>query len=316
MRYERHFATLLGFSIGLATLAGCSVNQPAGLSSPASTLPAMAIDRGQPDAVKHFVYTCQNAINYVCNVFGPHGALLRTITDSLNDPMGAVADPDGHLFIANQNARTILEFGRGGTTLLTTYHDSPNAPEDVAVRGNLLAVANLRNVSVFEKGRKKPVRTLTIPNNLQASAVAFDSKGNCYVAFVKDDLTGSAVDRYANCKGTAHEIDPASGTPYGIAFDGNDNLYFTDLGPDTQGVYKCVGTNGCALAYGQFFGPIYLNFNLGFRDLFVSALGTSSGGFEVAEIDVATGQIVQTFTAGFNPSNPPIGVAPAPGARY
>lgn len=149
---------------------------------------------------------------------------------------------------------------------------------------------------------------------LQASAIAFDSKGNCYVAFVRDTL-GSAIDSYNKCRGDAREHDITMGTPYGIAFDGNDNLYFTDLGPDTEGVYRCTGLDSCKLLYPQLTGSFYLNFSANFMHLFVSSEGGSRNS-SVSEIDIASGKTVRIFTKGLDPSNPPMGVAAGPGPPY
>jgi hypothetical protein len=268
----------------------------------------------RPARTKSYVYTCQNGTLFQCLVYDLHGKVVDTIADGIESPLGIATDVDGNVYVANNFADNVPEFGPGGSPPIATLDDSGNGPVDVAVSHGVVAVANQTNATVYVNGATEPTRTLAIPNLLQASGVAFDSKGNCYVAFVKDTL-GTAIDEFAGCDGSANELEVNSGTPYNIAFDKSDNLYFTDMGPDTEGVYVCKGVLKCHVTYQQFGGVYDLTFDSKFKTLYVSTTGSSSGD-EIAAIDIATGQIVHTYTKGLSPSNPPLGVAIGPGAPY
>lgn len=262
--------------------------------------------------LQRVVYACENGTRFRCLVYDSRGRLLRSIVEGIDSPVAAEADPSGRLYVANEYSDTVTVYERAGLTHVATLDTSPYVPVDVAVHGSSVAVAGLREIAVFVDGVRK--RTLQIPGVLQASSVAFDSAGNCYVAFVKNTF-GSAVDSFDGCRGQAHEHEIDSGTPYAIAFDSHDNLYFTDVGPDTEGLYACKGLAGCVLRDGRFLNALHLNFSSGFRHLVLGAQ-TSSGRAAVFEVDVKSGAIVRTIVRGFNPSNPPLGVALAPGPQY
>jgi hypothetical protein len=267
----------------------------------------------RPARTKSYVYTCQNGTLFQCLVYDLHGKVVNTISTGIESPLGIATDVAGNVYIANNFADNVPEYGPGGSPLIATLDDSGNGPVDVAVSNGVVAVANQTNVTVYVDGATEPTRTLAIPNVLEASGMAFDSKGNCYVAFVKDTL-GTAIDEYAGCAGSATELEVNSGTPYNIAFDRSDNLYFSDMGPDTQGVYVCKGVLKCQVRYRQFGGIYDLTFDSKFKTLYVST--TDGSADEIAGIDLATGQVVRTFTKGLSSANPPLGVAIGPGAPY
>jgi sugar lactone lactonase YvrE len=176
------------------------------------------------DRAARYVYTCQNGTLFQCLVYDLHGKVVNTIGDGIESPIGIATDVAGNVYVANEFADDVTEYAPGGSGLIATLDNAGNVPIDVVASDGVVAVANLNSVTVFVGGATEPTRTLVIPNVLQASGVAFDSKGNCYVAFVKD-TTGTAIDEYDGCNGAANQFDVKSGTPYNIAFDRSDNLY-------------------------------------------------------------------------------------------
>ena len=224
------------------------------------------------------------------------------------DPQGVAAGSDGLLYVANEGAGDVLIYAPGGRTLLRTLDNGGNVPLDVAVFAQTVAASNLHNVTVFTSGATKPSRTLKDPNVFQGSGVAFDPSGNCFWSFTNEQLHPQ-VDEFAACKGKPAVVPIAQGSPTGLAFDGQGNLWYTSGSTQNPGVYRCKGTSQCGIVYDEFQDPVYLNFSHDFRHLWVDDPGSAA----LYEIDTATGNVVQEITAGLSFDNTPSGVAAAPG---
>jgi len=293
---------------GLLSACGAPAAMPATLS-PAAGDTAM---RSVPAArSREFVFTCQNGTVFDCLIYTEHGKLLRTLTTGVESPLGVAAGRDGLLYVANEFADNVLVYSVGGRSLLHELDNGGNAPIDVAVFHDEVAVANEHNVTVFKPGATKPTRTLNDPNVLQGSGVAFDAKGNCYWSMSTETSTVQ-VDEFVGCKGSPTVLNVRPGSPYGIAFDSSGNLYYASYSSSADGVYRCSGTSACKLVYTQFVDPEYLNFSGDFKDLWLNDPGSSNGS-AIDEVDVKTGKTIETITNGLSFFNPPSGVAVAPG---
>jgi hypothetical protein len=310
--------TIRAFAIGLAALCaaecvGCGGVRtvPSLVSNPATALPARHQDLA-PEAAATYIYTCQNGTTFDCLVYNARGKLLRTLTTGVQSPDGVAAGKDGRFYVANNFGDNLLVYSAGGRELLRKLDNGGNAPLDVAVYHDTLAVSNLRNMTFFSAGATKPTRTLNDPSVVQGSGAAFDLKGNCYWSLVNQRLT-TQVDEFKGCKGKPNKLDITPGSPYGIAFDGKDNLYYTSFSTQANGVYKCTGVRSCALVYNQFIDPQYLNFSNNFAYLWINDPGNISNGSALYEIHVATGKLVRKITSGLSFFDPPTGVAVGPG---
>lgn len=294
----------------LSIVAGCSeATAPpvarVGVTTQQAPLPL------RPKAAGAFAYTCQSGTSVDCLVFkGPK--LFKSITANVKQPRGVAVGKDGRFYVADESAQEIFVFAAGGGSLLATLSDSGGKPVDVAVYQDQLAVSNTTSVSYYAKGATKPTRTLKDSSAKTGSGVAFDSKGNCYWSFV-NTKSAAQVDEFAGCTGKAKNLNISPGKPYGLAFDGSGNLYYTSFTSSTQGVYKCSGVTSCAKAFSQFINPQYVNFGKGYKDLWLNDQGNYQSGTALYEIDIQTGKVIETITSGMSFFDPPNGVAAGPG---
>lgn len=277
-----------------------------------SLAPAITAQNAKPNGTTIYIYTCQNGTTFDCLVYDERGNLLRMLTAGVQSPEGVAGGKDGLFYVANSFGGNILVYSAGGRQLLRTLDNGGNTPVDVAVYHDTLAVANLHNMTFFPAGTKKPARTLNDSSVLQGSGAAFDLHGNCYWSFVNQQLT-TQVDEFKACRGKPQTLALTPGSPYGIAFDHSDDLYYTSYSTQNNGVYRCKGVRSCALVYGQFVDPQYLNFSSDFRYLWVSDPGNLSQSAALYEIHIATGKVVRKITNALSFFDPPTGVAEGPG---
>lgn len=278
--------------------------------SPSSTV--VRPQGAQAKAPRAVVFTCQNGSVFDCLVYDKRGGLRRTLTDDVESPLGVAADKDGLLYVANEFADDVLVYSPGARSLLQQLDNGGNVPIDVAVFHGTIAVANQHSVTFFRRGATKPTRTMTDRSVLQGSGIAFDASGNCYWSFSTGKPT-TQVDEFVGCRGKPHALIIGAGSPFGMAFDGGGNLYYTSYSSQEPGVYRCSGASSCKLIYSQFIDPQYLNFSSDFKNLWISDPGTVSAGTAIYEVSVATGKTIATITASLSGFNPPSGVAVAPG---
>jgi len=305
----------LGFTFVLAAavaLASCSAGDRGTAFGADFLSSALQRDAGESATAK-VVYSCQ-AVDSICDVLNPNGKILKTLTSAngLNGPEGTSVDPSGNWYIANANAGNILKFSAKGAALLSTLDDSGAQPIDVAVAGKTVAVANLSgpnslsaSVSVYLNGGTTAARTLTDSAAAEGVGVAFDSKGNCYWSFKLANTHGQ-IDEFTGCNGAPQNLGITTGLAGGLAFDGKDNLFYVDR---TVGVYSCSGVTSCGARFTGFSQPFDINFDKRWKNLWVSDIAAAN----IREIDIATGSVVRSF--GFEPSDPPFGVAAAPGPK-
>lgn len=256
------------------------------------------------------MYTCQNEGTADCLVYSDQ-RVLRTITD-VAKPVGIAAGKDGLFYVADESALKVLVFSSGGKKLVAKLSDGKNVPDDVAVYNDEVAVSNQKTLTFFSKGATKPTRTLKDSGAQQGRGAAFDSLGNCYWSF-ENQSSSAQVDEFKGCKGSPKNLKISGGSPYGIAFDGKGNLYFTAYNTASRGVYRCKGFASCKLVWSSFIDPQYVNFSKGFSDLWVSDPANYQSTAALYEIDLSTGKVIDTITYGFSSLNPPIGVAAGPG---
>jgi hypothetical protein len=235
-----------------------------------------------------------------------------------------IATPAGRLYVANSGESNVLVYRsthQGPQGPVVTLGDAGQVPVNVAVRPDrhVVAVSNASttgngagSVSVYMHGANVPSHTLTYGSDpIQGEGIAVDASGNCFWSFNDPvTLTGSIVE-FASCKGAGTPIVSGLLKAGGVAFDLSQNLYYVD---QLAGIFKCTGTSGCALLAGIgcpgcLVAPANINFdNQTPQNLWVA----DAAGF----IDAVSlsGAIEYTLEALGGPSDPPIGIAPAPGS--
>lgn len=292
-------------------VAGCGAQRLLPVNPSSAAGPARITSDGKAGA---YVYTCQSeSTNVDCLVY-QGTKTIRTLTKGLKRPLGVAAGKDGLFYVADSSAKDIFVYSAGGAKLIHTLSDGGNAPVDVAVYNDEVAASNKNTLTFFKKGATKPTLTLKDTTAVQGSGAAFDSAGNCYWSF--STKTGGSVDEFKGCKGKPVNLKIAPATPYGIAFDGNGNLYYTSYNGSERGIYACSGVKSCALVFASltFVDPQYVNFSSNFADVWIDDPGDyqcyCSG---LYEIDVKSGKEVAKIRSGLSFFNPPSGVAAGPG---
>jgi sugar lactone lactonase YvrE len=308
MQHQTSFQRLDCLWASALLVAGCGAQQ----LTPANALPAAPTTSNAKGGA--YAYTCQSESSHVdCLVF--RGTkLVRTLTKGLKKPLGVAAGKDGMFYVADAAAKDIFVYSAGGAKLVATLSDGSNAPVDVAVYNDEVAASNKNTLTFFKKGATKPTLTLKDTTAVQGSGAAFDSAGDCYWSFTTK--SGASVDEFKGCKGKPANLKIAPGTPYGIAFDGNGNLYYTSYNGLGKGIYACSGVKSCALAFTNipFVDPQYLNFSSDFADVWIDDpgdYGCYCNG--LYEIDLKTGKQVAKILRGMSFFDPPTGVAAGPG---
>ncbi|MBV9718833.1 MAG: hypothetical protein JOZ77_05915 [Candidatus Eremiobacteraeota bacterium] len=315
----------------IVVLGGCSGS--AGISSqpPLETARALAqvvITRQAQHYGNDWMYTAQHYGNDV-SVYTRSGVALtwdETISGGpFSAPSGTVATPDGWWYVANGGDANVL--------IYKTTHDGPQGPigvplsdpgqipanVDVTPSRTLVAVSNAGSasqsgsVSIYLNRGTEPSRLLTYGSDvLQGEGIAIDHQGNCFWAFNDDATHFGSIVEFSNCEGSGSVV--WSGIPMvgGMAFDQSGDLYFVnqvEQGSLGNGVYQCNKTANCRrLPTIEFGHPTNLNFDHRSKDLWLS----DSTGYIYA-ISPKNGEIESTTQAVGGPSDPPVGIAPAPG---
>ncbi len=291
------------------SVAGCGT-QPLAPVASSGGVPAAAVLRDAKSGGT-FVYTCQNETSIDCLVYSGQN-VVRTIKKDVVKPGGGAAGKDGLFYVADESGDDVAVFSAGGKKLLSKLSNGGNAPDDVAVYNDEVAVSNQKSMTYFAKGAKKPTRTLKDSNAQQGRGAAFDSKGNCYWSFENKSSTAQ-LDEFKGCTGKPQDLKISGGSPYGIAFDAKGNLYFTGYSSPSRGVYRCSGIKSCKLTWSSFVNPQYLNFSEDFSDLWVCDPANYQSTAALYEIDISSGKVIDEITYGISGLNPPIGIASGPG---
>jgi len=293
------------------TFAGCNAGGVAPMLASNGAAVANAGQAASPDATTTYAYTCQNIGGADCLVF-KGTKLYKTIKSGLQSPLGVAAGKDGLFYVADQSGQAIVVFSAGGKSLVTTMDNGGNVPVDVAVSGDALAVANQHSMTYFAAGASKPTRTLKDSDQSKGTGAAFDLKGNCYWSLVTKS-SGAQVDEFKGCKGKPQRLKLGAGSPYGLAFDGSGNLWYTSYLSTANGVYECNGVSSCTLVYNSFINPQFVNFAGDFKSIWVSDVGNYQSGAFLYQISISNGKVLKKISNGLSFFNPPTGVASGPG---
>jgi hypothetical protein len=236
----------------------------------------------------------------------------ETITQGVSSPQGTVATPNGWWYVANGvNVLVYRSTSRGPIA------DQPlNDPGEFAVNVDVMpsrqlaAVSNASSsssgagsVSVYLKRQVDPTRTLTYGSDpVQGTGVAIDRRGNCYWAFNDPTTHEGSIVEFARCQGNGSIVVSGIADAQGMAFDQRGNLYYVD---QPVGIYRCYRTSHCRVFSKRFDLPVALNFDQKDKLLWVA----DAGGY----VDAVNSRGRTVYTLQLTSSNPPFGIAPAPG---
>ena len=288
-------------------------------AQPASLVPAIGMPHAVPSG--KFIYTAQLYGNdaKVYRQKKTTITFLETLTQGLSAPQGTVATIDGWWYVANAGNSNVLIYRtthKGPQGPVDSLDDHGQFPGNVDVSPNrrLVAISNIStagggpgSVSVYLNRRAVYSRVLTYGNHrLQGIGIAVDVHGDCYWSF-NDPSTGTgSIVEFVRCDGSGSIVVPTIAYAGGITFDQHGNLYYID---QSSGVYKCSGTSNCKLFATGFGAPLNLNFDHRQKHLWVTDLT----GY-IDAVDPANGQIESSTPTQGGSSDPPFGIAPAPGA--
>jgi hypothetical protein len=241
-------------------MAPQSAQQPATVNRAQS--PSTGFELSAADPTAPYAYGCDGAAT--CYVFNGRGKVLGTLS-GLSNPTGTATDPSGNWYVVASGAGTVLEYSAGGGTLEKTLKDPGKTPFDLAISTSTktVAVGNVDNtISVYVGGATTPTRILKDPGAIHTSAMAVDRKGNCYIAYYSYQSSGiGVIDRFAGCSGSPARVGPQDYF-YAIAFDGRNNLYYSEFGYSSGALFKCQRLAHCKLIYSPMYGvPSPMRFN-------------------------------------------------------
>jgi DNA-binding beta-propeller fold protein YncE len=243
---------------------------------------------------------------------------FETLRTGVSAPQGTKATINGWWYVANSGHSNVLVYrstNHGPTGPVTTLDDYGELPSNVDVipSRRLVAVSNYStvgkgagSVSVYLDRQAEPSRILTYGSDpLQGTGVAIDHHGNCYWSFNDANTKNGSIVEFNGCNGNGTMVVPVIASSAGLTFDQHGDLYYVD---QTSGIYKCKGTSNCVLFATGFGLPVNINFDLKQKHLWVA----DATGY-IDAVDSKTGEILYKTPAIGGPTDPPFGIAPAPG---
>lgn len=258
---------------------------------------------------------------YLAQFYGEDLAVYKRVNDSLqydetltglSAPQGSVSTPNGWLYVANGASVLVYRSTSKGPIASQPLNDPGEfaVNVDVTPSRRLAAVSNATSstgtagsVSVYLKRQLNPARTLTYGSDpLVGAGVAIDRRGNCYWAFNDPKTSNGSIVEFARCQGSGTRVVSGIANVQGIVFDQRGDLYYID---QPAGIYKCEKTSNCKPFSKRFYEPVGLNFDQQDKLLWVA----DAAGY----VDAVNrrGKVVYSLSLG--PTNPPLGIAPAPG---
>jgi DNA-binding beta-propeller fold protein YncE len=177
-------------------------------------------------------------------------AVLPIITGGLADPLGAVVDASGKLYVANDDRTiNIFDTARGNAVLPPITGGGLNTPYGMALDASgKLYVANVlaNNVLVFDTAHGNAVLPAITGGGIdQPYAVALGATGKLYVANAFGGDRGSISVFDTNNGNAALEpiINSGLSEPIGVAVDSSGKLYVSNYQNDTVSVFDTTNGN-------------------------------------------------------------------------
>jgi sugar lactone lactonase YvrE len=199
------------------------------------------------------LYVLNRGSNNV-TVYNSAGKLLRTISSgSISLPLALAVDVYGDVYVGDNSANSVIALNTDGSLVETLTKDDSGftfiAPGVLTLHGEDIYAGFGPNVgenavisyNVGEFLTNNP-QEMTVYNdnvNTGPTGVAFDSKGNVYIA----EFTSATVAEYAPGKGTKPLLVISQGIsgPEGIAVDKSGNIYVSNPPNNNITVYGPTG---------------------------------------------------------------------------
>ncbi|HET6276242.1 MAG TPA: hypothetical protein VFE16_09970 [Candidatus Cybelea sp.] len=310
----------------IALLGGCGAASSGG-SQPLLTLPAElassahASQRPSGFRLGVWVFTAQ-LYGEDLKIYHRNGLALtyfETLTSGVASPSGTVTAPDGRWYVANGGHSNVLVYRtttygpQGPTQVLDDYGQRP-VNVGLTPNRDLVAVSNgattsggAGSVSIYLNRNAEPARMLTYGKDILAGmGVAIDHLGNCYWSFNDPKTHSGSIVEFTACAGKGTVVVSAIPMVGGLALDRDDNLYYVD---QVTGIYRCDRATKCVLFSTGYGTPANVNFDRDYKHLWVA----DESGY-IDAVSPQNGAIVYKVKAAAGSSDPPFGIAPAPGS--
>jgi hypothetical protein len=246
----------------------------------------------------------------------------ETLTSGFSAPMGMVTTPDGRWYIANSGASNVLVYRttrNGPKGPVATLRDDGQVPVNVGATPDrqLVAVSNgsttagrAGSVSIYLNQQDEASRTLTYGSDpIQGEGIAIDASGNCYWSFNDPRRLSGSIVEFAGCNGDGVLVKSGILRAGGLAFDRTGNLYYVD---ELLGIFKCRGSSSCGLFTPIILGGLIIPTNINFDSSHAQNLWVADAAGNIDSVSL-TGLVVYILDVLGGVTDPPIGVAPAPG---
>ncbi len=310
--------------LSAALLCACG-GGPTASTPQLSSLDVESALKAQPGAGGNYgrwVYSAQ-LYGHDLKIYEQNGSSLTYFEEftGLDAPAGTQSTTSGWWYVTESGASKvdIYKSKRSGPVgPFPPLIDYGQIPINVAVLPNrrLVAVSNQKStasgpgsVSVYLNRQTDPSRTLTYGGSSAVGmGIAITHGGDCYWSFNENASGPGTIVKFTGCNGNGTPVITNIAQVGGIVFDQSDNLYYID---QTYGIYKCKKTSNCT----QFLNipgwqPVNMNFDFKAKDLWVA----DAAGYivEITGLNKKKPNFIRNPAEG-GKSDPPYGVAPAPG---
>ena len=255
---------------------------------------------------------------------GPYLTFLSSFTTALSAPYGASITPSGTWYIANSGDLNVPVFTISSSGVVTgpiqTLSDPNGIPVgvDANATGSLVAVSNNigttgpGSIELYTDGSTTPTATRGVAGSAYGIAVALDRGDNCYWSYNVNPSGGGSgvIVEFPKCRGKAKTIVSGIGWAGGLAFNQANDLFYTDQTGGT--VNRCVGNKSCHVLASGFGDPFAITFDSGWKHLWLTDVSTAT----IYALNKLTGAQLSANPAEGGASDPPLGIAAAPGPQY
>lgn len=318
---------LIAGLLSAALLCACG-GGPTASTPQLSSLDVQSALQVQPDKGSNFGRWIYSAHLYGedLKIYEQNGSsliLFGEFTSGVKFPEGTKVTPNGWWYATNAGNSNVLVYKSkksGPVGPFPPLQDNGQIPVNVDALPNrrLVAVSNQGSgsvpgsVSVYLNRQTDPSRTLTYGSGPAVGmGIAIDHQGDCYWSFNGAGSGSGTIVKFTGCNGSGTLVVSGITRVGGIIFDQSGNLYYVD---QTSGIYQCKKTANCknflGLSTPGLVQPYNMNFDYKSKDIWVADLA----GYivEISGLNNPKKLQVMRYADG-SPSDPPYGVAPAPG---
>lgn len=222
------FALVLAVAVGLAACTS-SFGPPAPIASP----PPPRLTTGRPQLI--FVGNLGN--NTITEYAYPGGALVRTISQGVNQPRALAVDYLGNLYSGNFGSNNITVYGSAGN-LIRTITQGVTGPYGLnASRDGMIYSANYASVTGYVVGETSP--HVTITDGVAGATSVASGGGIVYAA----NTTANTVTEYETGSTTVLQTIVTPSAPMSVAAISPGYVVVSTCG--------CGGASGGAFIYWQ-----------------------------------------------------------------